>query len=155
MNAPVLHSEYLFSYTATLAEPVVLGPCADGIRVLFQVTGGEITGGRIGDGEVCPVGGDWLTVRPDGVANVDVRAQLRTTDGVLLDIRYGGVIDFGEDGYAAFAEGRLDPIVQIQTAPRVYTASPGHQWLCRRQLVGIGVGNLVERTVSYDVYAVS
>ena len=154
MNRPILQSEYVFSYRATLAPPVVLGPCADGIRVLFQVTGGSVFGDRL-QGEVCAVGGDWLVVRPDGVANVDVRAQLRTDDGALLDIRYGGVIDFGEDGYAAFAEGLLDPEVNLQTAPRIATASPDHQWMTRRQFVGIGVGNLIERVVSYDVFAVS
>ncbi|MEN8821915.1 MAG: DUF3237 domain-containing protein [Abyssibacter sp.] len=153
MNTPTLASDYLFSYEADLAPPVVLGPCPDGIRVLFQVTGGTVSGPRL-NGKVMPVGADWLTVRSDGIAVVDVRAQLQASDGGLIDLRYGGVIDFGESGYADFAAGQVGPSVAIRVAPRVHTADPALAWLNRLQLVGIGQGDLAARRVRYDVFAI-
>ena len=39
-----LDLEYLFSYWATLAPPEVIGPIAEGIRVNFYVTAGEVSG---------------------------------------------------------------------------------------------------------------
>lgn len=58
--------EHIFSYSATLKNPPeVIGPVPGGIRANFYITGGEISGPRL-RGTLRPVGGDWLTVRPDG-----------------------------------------------------------------------------------------
>ena len=56
--------------------PEVIGETPEGIRVNFYVTGGEITGTRL-NGKVLPVGGDWLTLRRDGVGILDVRGNYR------------------------------------------------------------------------------
>jgi hypothetical protein len=59
--------EHIFSYVATLKNPPeVIGPVPGGIRVNFYVVGGEISGPRL-RGKVRSVGGDWFTVRTDGV----------------------------------------------------------------------------------------
>ncbi len=64
------------SYVVTLENPPeVIGPVPEGIRANFYVTGGEISGPRL-QGTVRPVGGDWLTVRTDGMGILDVRATL-------------------------------------------------------------------------------
>ena len=67
--------EYLFSYWATLAPPEVIGPMAEGIRVHFYVTAGEVSGPKM-RGQLRTVGGDWLLLRPDGVGLLDVRATM-------------------------------------------------------------------------------
>ncbi len=54
--------EYLFSYSGRVAEPEMIGPVADEIRVNFYSTGGVISGPKM-QGKVRPVGGDWFTVR--------------------------------------------------------------------------------------------
>jgi hypothetical protein len=89
--------EHIVSYTATLAAPEIIGPVAEGVRVNFYVTGGKATGPKV-SGKILPVGGDWLTIRRDGVGILDVRATLQTHDGALIYVSCGGTHDLGEDG---------------------------------------------------------
>src|SRR6266404_1579312 len=73
--------EYIFSYTARVRlPPEVIGPTPDGIRVNFYVTGGEVDGPKL-KGKVAPVGADWLLIRRDGIAILDVRATIESHDG--------------------------------------------------------------------------
>jgi hypothetical protein len=116
--------EHIMSYSATLAEPEVIGPVPEGIRVIFYVTGGTITGPKV-FGRLRAVGADWLQLRCDGVAILDVRATAETDDGALLYITCGGTIDLGENGYEDFLKGALPPDgTPIRTSPRVHTAHP-------------------------------
>jgi hypothetical protein len=96
--------EYLFSYWATLAPPEVIGPIAEGIRVNFYVTAGEVSGRKM-RGRLRTVGGDWLLLRPDGVGLLDVRATMELDDGALIFTTYGGVVDLGPEGYNLFLKG--------------------------------------------------
>src|SRR5688572_5098021 len=99
--------EHLCTYTGRLnPSPEVIGPVPEGIRVNFYSAGGEIAGPRI-RGKVRTVGGDWVIVRRDGVAQQDVRTTFETHDGALILVTYPGVIDFGEDGYDKFLRGEL------------------------------------------------
>jgi hypothetical protein len=75
--------EYVCSYWATLASPEVVGPVAEGIRVNFYVTAGEVTGPKM-RGRLRTVGGDWLLLRTDGVGLLDVRATMELEDGALV-----------------------------------------------------------------------
>jgi hypothetical protein len=134
--------EHICSYTATLqAPPEVIGPTAAGLRVNFYVTGGSVTGPQI-KGLLRPVGGDWLTLRPDGIGILDVRATLETNDGALIDIAYTGVGDLGEDGYERFLRGDLPERVPLRVAPRFLTAHPDYLWINRLQGINIGEVNL-------------
>jgi hypothetical protein len=145
--------EHICSYTAHLqAPPEVIGPTPGGLRVNFYVTGGEVTGPRI-RGTLRPVGGDWLTIRPDGIGILDVRATIETHDGALIDIAYTGVGDLGEDGYDRFLRGELPDKVPLHVAPRFLTAQPDYLWLNRFQCINIGDVNLATFEVGYEVYA--
>ncbi len=145
--------EHICSYTATIAPPEVIGPLPEGIRANFYVTGGEVSGPKL-RGKVRPVGGDWLTVRADGVAILDVRATIETHDGALLYVTYSGVSDAGEDGYQRFLRGELQEPLSIRTAPRIHTAHPSYLWLNRLHFLGIGEAYPSRGEVRYDVYAV-
>ena len=59
--------EHVMSYTAQLAAPEVIGAVPDDLRINFYVTGGTVTGPKVA-GKIRPVGGDWLTLRKDGVS---------------------------------------------------------------------------------------
>lgn len=145
--------EYLFTYHATLQPPVVVCPADGGdIRINFYVTGGEIWGPRL-QGKLLPIGGDWLTLRPDGMAVLDVRAVLESHDGAHIDVSYNGLIDMGVDGYAKFLKGEIPAAVKIHAAPRMRTAHPSYTWLNRLQMINIGEGRLQQNEVTYDVYA--
>ena len=145
--------EHLFSYTVTLEPPEVIGPVPEGIRSNFYVNGGEATGPRV-HGKVRPVGGDWATLRTDGVAILDVRATIETGDEALIYVSYTGMGDLGEDGYERFLRGELPGSVPVRMVPRFSTAHPGYQWLNRLQCLGVGEVNLESLEVAYDVYAV-
>jgi len=150
---PDYSPEYIFSYTAQLqAPPEAIGPTPEGLRVNFFITGGEVRGPRL-QGTLRPVGGAWLTVRPDGVGILDVRITIETRDGALIYGAYTGVGDLGEDGYDRFLRGDLPEKLPLRLTPRFLTAHPDHAWINRIQCVNIGEANLATFQVSYDVYA--
>lgn len=155
--------EYLFSYIGKLASssysgtlpsnPEMIGPLAEGLRVNFYSTGGVITGSKL-RGKLRPVGGDWVTVRRDGVALLDVRTTFETHDGALILVTYQGIVDFGEDGYDRFLQGDIPPVVPIRMSPRFSTSHADYLWLNRLQCLGIGEYYPSESEAKYDVYAV-
>ena len=146
--------DHIMTYTATLAPPEVIGPVPEGVRVNFYVTGGIISGPKV-FGKLKPVGADWLTVRRDGIAALDVRATAETNDGALLYMTYAGIIDLGENGYEDFLKG-VPPAsgISIRTSPRIQTSHPNYLWLNRLQCIGVGQAFIERLEVVYDVYAV-
>src|SRR6185503_2537551 len=103
--------EHIFSYRGTLTSPPeAIGEMSEGIRVNFYSTGGEITGPKV-RGRMKPVGGDWMTVRKDGTALMDVRTTFETNDGALILVTYQGIADLGEGGYERFLKGELPSTV--------------------------------------------
>ena len=146
--------EHICSYSGTLDPNFeVIGPTPDGLRVNIYITGGEVIGPRL-NGVLRPVGGDWLTIRPDGIAILDVRATIETHDQALIYLAYQGVAELGEDGYQRFVDGEALPPFPIHTAPRFSTSHPDYLWLNRLQCVNIGEGDLSIPSASYDVYAI-
>ena len=144
--------EHVFSYSAMLKPAEVIGPLPEGIRANFYVTSGEIDGPNL-HGKIRPVGGDWLTIRSDGVAILDVRATIETEDGALIYTFYTGVTDAGEDGYERFLRQDLPPVLQLRTAARYSTTHPNYLWLNRLQCVGFRECNMQQLEVRYDIYA--
>lgn len=115
--------EHICSYTATLGPPELIGEAAEGIRVIFYSTGGEVSGPRL-TGTVRQVGGDWMTVRRDGVALMDVRTTIETHEGALILITYSGIVDLGDGGYERFRKGDIPATAKLRTAPRFTTGHP-------------------------------
>src|SRR5689334_10248021 len=90
--------EHRFSFGAPLESAAeVIGPVPEGIRANVYCKGGDITGPKL-KGRCRAVGGDWLTVRTDGVVVLDVRTTLETHDGALIATSYTGIGDLGPDG---------------------------------------------------------
>ena len=145
--------EHICSYWATLSAPEVIGPLAEGVRINVYVTDGEISGPQL-RGRLRPVGGDWLTLRQDGVGILDVRATIALEDGALIYTTYSGVAEFGADGYDKFLNGNPPALVPLRIAPRYYTAHADYLWMNRLQCIGIGEVDMKEMRVSYDIYAV-
>jgi hypothetical protein len=151
--------EHILTYTGTLASPPeAIGPLPEGVRVNFYSTGGEFEGpgwnGRPIRGRLRPVGGDWMTVRSDGVGLLDVRSTFETADGALILVVYQGTADLGADGYDRFLRGELPDVVELRTAPRFFTGHPDYQWLNRLHCLGIGEYDRASNRARYDVYAV-
>jgi hypothetical protein len=145
--------DHAFGFRAGLTAPEVIGPLPGDIRVNFYITGGEVWGPLV-QGKLRAAGGDWLTVRTDGVAVLDVRGTIETHDEALIYMEYHGIIDFGADGYAKFLAGDLPASANIRTAPKLRSAHPDYAWVNRAVFVGIGEYRAAENCVIYDVYAV-
>lgn len=146
--------DHIVTYTAALAAPPeVIGPVPEGIRANAYVTGGEAKGPVI-KGKIRPTGGDWATLRNDGILLLDVRATIETDDGALILITYTGMGDFGESGYQDFLAQKMPPTIPLRINPRFWTAHPKYTWLNRTYCLGIGALDSATFTVTYDVYAV-
>jgi hypothetical protein len=153
MFVPGYRPEYIFSYTAQVRlPPEVIGPTPDGIRANFYVTGGDVDGPKL-KGKIVPVGADWLLIRRDGVAILDVRATIETHDGALIYVPYSGVADLGPDGYNNFLSGNLPQRATIRAVPRFHTSHPSYLWINRLQCLNVGDVDLTTGLVRYDVYA--
>jgi len=149
------HLEHLFSYNATLAsEPEVIGPIPEGLRMIYYVTGGEVSGPKV-KGKLRPVGADWFTLRTDGVGILDVRATIETEDGALIYVTYRGMTDIGEGWYEKILQGEAPPTsLPIHTAPVCHSAHPDYLWLNRVHCLGIGQSFMDQMEVRYDIYGV-
>jgi len=94
-------------------------------------------------------GGDWLRTRPDGVSELDVRLTLRTDDGALIYVTYGGlshrlpIRPVGEPP----PDGRY-----IRTLPRFETTDARYAWLNR--VLAVGVGRGTASGVAYSVFSI-
>jgi hypothetical protein len=153
MNNYQYRLEHIFSFGATLESPEIIGPVPEGIRANFYCKGGEVTGAKL-RGQCRAVGGDWLTVRTDGVAILDVKTTLESHDGAIIAITYSGMADLGSDGYQRFLEGKLPPRLTLHIVPRCQTAHSEYTWLNRVQCLGIGEVDLERSYVSYDIYSI-
>jgi hypothetical protein len=147
--------EHLFSYGVALqSAPEVIGEVSEGIRINFYVADGKVEGANV-KGRFRSGGGDWFTLRRDGVGILDVRGTIETEDGALIYISYTGVADSGENGYERFLRGDLPRTVAMRVVPRLQTAHPAYLWMNRLQCLGIGQSDTSDLTVKYDVYAIS
>ncbi|MCM2374092.1 DUF3237 domain-containing protein [Aporhodopirellula aestuarii] len=150
--------EPLFSYTATVGNPEIVGPVPGGVRVNFNVTGGVVCGDKI-SGKILPAGGDWLLMRNDGVADVDVRLTIRTEDDALINVHYHGMADLGENGFEEFMAGRAPvPGTPLRIFPRFHVAAEKYSWLNRLACIGVGEAHVdfaTESKMIFDIYAVN
>ena len=134
-----LNVEFLFHLHATLDAPVVVPNGPAGTRVIVGINGGTVTGPRV-NGKVAHLGADWLTMRADGSAQLDVRALIQTDDGAAIHTHYLGIMSPTDSG------------PRIITAPLFETGDDRYTWLNSIQAVAVGTAGT--GTVDYDVYRV-
>jgi hypothetical protein len=144
--------EHLFDMHVDLqpAQPITTHI---GTRMTFITTGGVIDGPKL-RGEILPGGGDWLIVGSDGVGRVDVRATLKTHDGVLIHYEARGVINVPADGLDRLAAGDVLGFDEtyVRTTPTFETADERYGWLSG--LVTVGYNVLSPNHIDYRIYRV-
>jgi hypothetical protein len=148
---------HLFDIVVDLNPRLNFGPGPAGQRVLFGAAGGTFDGPTL-RGEVLAGGGDWAVFRPDGVMMLDVRLALRTHDGALVHMTYGGRWATPPELRADMA----DPVKRYQVDPGRYyfrtnplfeTGAEPYAWL--NNIVCVGKGYLVERGIAYRVFEIA
>jgi hypothetical protein len=152
-----IKTEFLFDMVVDLDRGLRFGNGGFGRRVLFGSAGGAFEGPRL-HGEVLPGGGDWALFRPDGAMTVDVRLTLRTHDGALVYMTYGGRLVVPAELQAEMNDpvkrDQIDPAqYYFRTNPLFETGSSQYAWL--NDVVCVGSGYLVEGAVAYKVSQVT
>ena len=144
--------EHLFDMHVNLqpAQPITTPV---GVRMTFITTGGIIDGPKL-QGEILPGGGDWLIVGNDGVGRVDVRATLRSHDGVLIHYEARGIIKIPADGLQRLAAGEVLAFDEtyVRTTPKFETADERYAWLS--DLVAVGYNVLSPNHIDYRIFQV-
>jgi Protein of unknown function (DUF3237) len=145
---------YETTFFATLTarlRPEIIGSNPEGYRINFYIQSGRVVGSRI-DAVIRPDGGDWICVRPDGIARSDIRITLETANGALIFYRADGVCDLGSDGYARIAAGQFTGTHPYYPTPTFVTEHPDWKWLNRCQGFGIGRVVMEDLRVECDIY---
>jgi hypothetical protein len=148
----VLGANFLGALTASVRKEVV-GVTPDGLRIDWHVKEGNFVGPNF-EAIMLPGASDWMRIRNDGVAIVNVKACLETRTGARIYASYGGILDLGPDGYARALRDELPPLPPVVVAPTYATADKHLQWLNRAQCVGVGRVDTRALRVEFDVYHV-
>jgi hypothetical protein len=145
--------EYICSFTITL-RPEVIGPLAEGIRVNYHITGGEVDGPKL-RGKVRPGGADFVTMRRDGVAVLDIRLTIETHDGAVIYVVGSGLAYTSEDAYEKAMKKDLPPTITIPLRAAMFyaTVHPNYLWVNRLQFMEIGEMVRARSEVRFDLYA--
>ena len=129
----------LFRAELTLAAAQELGETPHGRRRIIGITGGRFAGERL-SGRVLPGGADWQVIRADGVADLDARYTLETTDGALIYVRNRGYRHGPAEIIKRLSSGEtVDPsLYYMRTTPRFETGDARYAWLNRSVCVASG-----------------
>ncbi|WP_433186977.1 DUF3237 domain-containing protein [Actinoallomurus sp. CA-150999] len=143
----------LFDMVVDLDPRLDIGSGPYGRRIMFGSAGGSFDGPRL-RGEVLPGGGDWALFRPDGSMSLDVRLTLRTHDGALVHMTYGGrwvtPPELRGDMADPAKRSQVDPAhYYFRTNPLFETGADQYGWL--NDIVCVGSGYLVEGGIAYKV----
>ena len=136
-----------------LAPPQELGETPLGRRRIIGITGGRFSGERLA-GRVLPGGADWQVIRADGVADLDARYTLETTDGALIYVRNRGYRHGPAEVLRQLASGEnVDPSrYYMRTTPRFETGDARYAWLNR--VVCVATGARRPSAVELDVFEI-
>lgn len=139
-SAMAIELEPLGELRITVAEQLRLDDAALGTRVIGTATSCEWVGGPVTASQVGPPANDWLTIDADGNGQVDARTVLRTDDGALILIRYGGRLKYTPEG------------ASVVTAPTFETNDERYRWLNHVQAIAKGRRDGTQ--LVYELYAV-
>jgi len=149
----MLRLEPLLKADISLAAPQELGESPLGRRRIINITGGTFRGERL-SGKVLPGGADWQVIRTDGVADLDARYTLETSDGALIYVRNHGYRHGPADVLKKLSSGEdVDPsLYYMRTTPLFETGDQRYAWLNR--LVCVGTGARKKSSVHLEIFEV-
>jgi hypothetical protein len=124
-----------------------------GQKLVVNCTGGTAHGPKI-NGTLIPPAGDWLTPVSELLYRLDVRGTLKTDDGELILIEYGGVISTSKEAFDRFAKGEVIEAkdMYFMTALKFSTSSKKYDWLNQIQAAGKMVSVQGGKGVKYDIF---
>ena len=143
----------LYRAQIALGAPQELGEAPLGRRRIIPITGGTFQGERL-SGRVLAGGADWQVIRGDGVADLDARYTLETSDGALIYVRNHGYRHGPAEVLKKLAAGEeVDPsLYYMRTAPLFETGDARYAWLNR--LICVGTGARRKSSVHLEIFEV-
>ncbi|MBS1186503.1 MAG: hypothetical protein H6R04_521 [Burkholderiaceae bacterium] len=142
----------LFRLQAKVDGPQIIeGPL--GKRLFIPVTGGTFSGERL-SGVLQAGGSDFQLIRPDGVAELDVRVTLKTDDGVTIQLKGHGMRHTTAQVFERIMSGaEVDPSEYYFREALFFEAPTGkYEWLNR--IIAIAKGGRMKTEVFIDAYEV-
>lgn len=138
--APAPSLEYAFTARVEVAPPLELGELGEGRRRFIAITGGKVSGPML-TGEVLPGGGDWQTILPGGLTQVEARYFLKAADGTVIEVENSGVRVAEPAVIERLARGEeVDPSsYYFRTTPKFAVRAGPHDWLRRSTFVARGI----------------
>lgn len=127
-----------FRFNAKVGAPVTVGDGPYGMRTIYEIVGGDVSGERI-RGKMLG-GADWAIVGSDGFLRIDVRAQIETHDGANLFIKYKGLLGINAKLQDALKTGAAtdfeDQYCYIN--PQIETGDERYNWVNTTFFIGEG-----------------
>jgi uncharacterized protein DUF3237 len=138
----------------TLQPPLELGDTPLGRRRIIHITGGSFSGARL-SGRVLAGGADWQVIRADGVADLDARYTLETSDGALIYVRNRGYRHGPADIIQKLAAGEPvdEKLYYMRTTPSFETGDERYAWLNR--IVCVASGARRPAAVELEVFEIT
>lgn len=146
--------EFVTCLHVEVEAPLELGENARGRRRFIPIIGGYFEGPGL-NGRVLAGGGDWQTLRPDGVAELEARYCLQTDGGDLIEVTNIGYRHASPAVMARLLEGEVVHAGEyyFQTTPRLHTTSAGLDWINRT--IFIGAAQRLPDDVVINVFSVN
>ncbi|MBC2667560.1 DUF3237 domain-containing protein [Novosphingobium piscinae] len=139
-----------FDLVVELAQPVELGQSPAGVRRIIPIIGGTAHGPLL-EGRILPIGADWQTGQTGGIAALDARYAIETTDGAVIEVVSQGMRHAPAAVSARIAAGEAVPpaAVYMRTLIRLETGAPAYDWVNRALFLAAGgkSGNTVRLAV--------
>jgi hypothetical protein len=140
--------KFVASVSLRFDTPESVGETPEGVRFHFRVHG-TVQGPEL-QGKFPPCAA-YLSIDPDGIGTIHVRAPLQLNDGAMAELEATGRYDFGQDGYRRAVAKDL-PNSALGWCPRIITEHPRYQWLNRALFLGVGELRPRETRVDYDMF---
>jgi hypothetical protein len=115
-----------------------IGPAPDEVVFYYAIASSTFEGPDVHLSAVSKSGGEWCTMRGDGIMSLKSKHVLRTQTGDLVYTTFEGIYDLGEDGYVDALDDTLRSTAHAALTVRFYTAAKEYRWLNRAQLTGVG-----------------
>lgn len=121
MLPATLQTEFTLQATVLCDAPMDLGLSSRGHRKFIPIQGGRFEGPGI-RGVVLSGGGDWQTLRTDGVLEIEARYTLQAEDGTLIGVHNRGL--------------SVRTPMYVRTRIEFEAPAGAHEWLNRAVFVG-------------------
>lgn len=117
---------FITRFVVDVGPPIDLGESIQGRRRFVPVVGGTLAGPYL-SGHILTGGGDWQTIRPDGVIDLAARYTLELADGTR--------VEFSNQGLRHDETGEATSDDYFQTTACLTAPLGVYQWLTRTVFV--------------------